>query len=214
MYPLAQAANPPDTKFLDPGDRRFPTLPYYDETHFKDIYDIVSAEPVRPRDKVMMGMLASIGIEPGKPFDPDEKTKKAMKAAVVDAYFYLHQRYENPRPDLLYWPDRKYVYYFAPDAERGFTYETPTSLDFDSRSWQYFIGTYYPQKVGPRPATVYLGPVADSNGNPFIAGKTYKVTIPKDMPVTQFWSLVAYDEATFAFIYRALSLRLRAYHGW
>jgi hypothetical protein len=204
IYPLTEAANPSATRFLDPGSRRFPTLPHYDESYFRDIYDIVSVEPVRPRDKVMMGMLASLGIEPGKPFNPDEKTKKAMKAAVVDAYFSMHQRFENPRPELLYWPDRKYILFLAPDRDRGFTYETANSLLIDERAWQYVIGTYYPQKIGPRPAVVYFGPTADNTGEHFVAGATYKVNIPKDMPVAQFWSLIVYDAATYAFIYNPL----------
>jgi hypothetical protein len=204
MYPLAQAASPPKTRFFDPGTNRFPTLPTYDERYFKDIWEIVSVERVRPRDKVMMGMLASIGIEPGKPFNPDEKTKKAMKAAVVDAYSYMLQTFLNPKPELLYWPDRKYITFFAPDAKRGFEYETDTSLQIDARSWQYFLGTYYPKTIGPRPATMYIGPVADSSGAPLTGGATYKVTIPKDMPVKQFWSVIVYDQATFAFIYNPL----------
>ena len=201
MYPLVQAASPPPTKFVDPGARTFSTLPRYDETFFKDIYDIVSVEPVRARDKVMMGMLASIGIEPGKPFNPDAKTKKAMKQAVLDAYFYMQQRFENPRPDLLYWPDRKYQVYFVPDRERGFKYETDTAVQIDDRSWQFFLGTYYPKVLEPKPPVVYIGPVADAAGRPFLAGKNYKVTVPKDMPVSQFWFLNVYDAATFAFIY-------------
>jgi len=204
FYPLVQAKNQPPTRFVDPGTRRFPTLPRYDETYFKDIYDIVSVEPVRSRDKVMMGMLASIGIEPGKPFNPDAKTKKAMKQAVVDAYFYMHQRFENPRPELLYWPDRKYVVYFAPDPKREFKYETDTAVLIDDRSWQFFLGTYYPKTLGPRPAVTYIGPVADSLGKPFAAGKTYKVTVPKDMPVRQYWFLNVYDAATFSFIYNPI----------
>ena len=153
----------------------------------------------------MMGMLASIGIEPGKSFNPDETTKKAMKAAVVDAYFYMLQNYLNPKPEQLYWPDRKYITFFAPDAKRGFEYETGTSLQLDARSWQYFLGTYFPKTLGPRPATMYIGPVADSDGNPLAGGATYKVTIPKDMPVKQFWSVTVYDQATFAFIYNPLN---------
>jgi hypothetical protein len=35
----------------------------------------VQIEPWLPRDKVMIDMLKSIGIEKGKPFNPDEKTK-------------------------------------------------------------------------------------------------------------------------------------------
>ena len=41
------------------------------------------------RDKVMMGMLATIGIEPGKPFSPPEKLKAAMERGVADAYYYM-----------------------------------------------------------------------------------------------------------------------------
>jgi hypothetical protein len=201
LYSLVQAAHPPQTRFVDPGTQRFSTLPRYDENYFNDIYDIVSVEPVRPRDKVMMGMLASIGIEPGKPFKPDDKTRKAMKQAVLDAYFYMQQRFENPRPELLYWPDRKYVAFFAPDRERGFKYETETAVQIDDRSWQFFLGTYYPKTLEPRPGVVYIGPVADNTGKPFVAAKTYKVTVPKDMPVGQFWFLNVYDAATFAFIY-------------
>jgi hypothetical protein len=203
MYSLAQAASPPPTRFVDPGKQRFSTLPRYDENYFKDIHDIVSVEPVRPRDKVMMGMLASLGIEPGKPFSPDAKTKKAMKQAVLDAYFYMQQRFENPRPNLLYWPDRKYVAYFAPDPERGFKYETDKAVLIDDRSWQFFLGVFYPKTLEPRPAVVYIGPVADNLGKPFLAGKTYKIIVPKDMPVRQFWFLNVYDAATFAFIYNA-----------
>jgi hypothetical protein len=202
MYPLSRAENPPETTFLDPGDQRFPTLPAYDESAFKDIYDIVSVEPVRPRDKIMMGMLASIGIEPGKPFNPDEKTRKAMKAAIVDAYFYLRQRFENPRTELLYWPDRKYINYLASvDANGGFTYETSTSLSTEDRAWIYFVGTYYPNKIAARPTAIYLSPYADAAGKALQAGKTYRITIPKDVPVGQFWSVVVYDAADFAFIY-------------
>ena len=41
----------------------------------------------------------------------------------------------------------------------------------------------------------------DKDGNLFKAGKTYKLTVPKDVPVNKFWSLTVYDMATWAFIY-------------
>jgi hypothetical protein len=67
---------------------RFSTLPFYDERWFEDLYAIISVEDANPRDKVMMGMLASLGIEKGKPYNPDAKTKQAMRQAAIDAYFY------------------------------------------------------------------------------------------------------------------------------
>jgi hypothetical protein len=41
----------------------------------------------------------------------------------------------------------------------------------------------------------------DKDGNPLQAGKQYKVTVPSDMPVKQFWAMTVYDRATFGFIY-------------
>jgi hypothetical protein len=63
MYPLSEAANPKPTRFVDGRSYPLHTLPFYDIRALQDIHDIVSVEPVRPRDKVMMGMLATIGIE-------------------------------------------------------------------------------------------------------------------------------------------------------
>jgi hypothetical protein len=70
MYYLSEAANPPEQRFVDPIKERYPTLPYYDERHFEEMHAIMRIEPVNPQDKVMMGMLASLGIEKGKPLMP------------------------------------------------------------------------------------------------------------------------------------------------
>lgn len=48
---------------------------------------------------------------------------------------------------------------------------------------------------------MYLAPFADNAGAPLEAGKTYRLHVPADMPVSQFWSLTVYDHATWAFVY-------------
>jgi hypothetical protein len=40
---------------------------------------------VREQDKVMMGMLSSLGIGRGMTFNPSEKTRKALRQAAIDA---------------------------------------------------------------------------------------------------------------------------------
>lgn len=209
MYYLSDAANPPQQRFLDPCNvndpKRYPTLPIYDISHFQDIYDIVSVEPVKTRDKVMMGMLASIGIEPGKPFNPDAKVKAAMERAVVDAYFYLEQKSFEFFSANLYWPNRHWASTLLPDPEEGFGYETTDSILLDQRAFQFFVGTYYPEKLVPgHAATMYMGAIADSTGQPLTAGKTYRLHVPKEVPAQQFWALTVYDSATWAFIYTPL----------
>ena len=204
MYPLAEAVNPKPTRFVDGYADRMSTLPFYDFRYFQDLHDIISVEPVRPRDKVMMGMLASIGMEAGKPFNPSPKAKAAMERAVVDAYFYMQDRFFKVQRNNLFWPDRHYSYFFLPDPDGAFTFETPSALLYDNRSDMYHPATYYPARLPKTPATAYLAALADNEGHPLEPGKNYKLHVPKDVPVKQFWALIVYDFATWAFIYNPL----------
>ena len=202
MYYLSELPNPKPTKIIDPINTRWSTLPRYDERWFEDLHEIINAGPVRERDKAMMGMLKHIGIEKGIPFNPDAKTRKAMRRAVIDAYYYMQQRYLAVEPDELYWPDRRWRDVFFCDANMGFSWDLDEMLDYDNRAVHpWFTAIYFPAKVTKRPPTMYLATARDKDGNLFRAGKTYKLTVPKDVPITKFWSLTVYDLETWAFIY-------------
>jgi hypothetical protein len=202
MYFLSEAANPPQQRFYDPINDRYPTLPYYDERAFEDLYEIVSVEPVREQDKVMMGMLTSLGIEKGKPFAPDETAKRAIRQAAIDAWFYLQSWWDHLPASDFYWPDRHYVSQLLPDANNRFTFIYDDRIDLIRRAAMYTEATFVPVPAeNNKTVNAYLGAVADKNGRPLEAGKLYKVNVPPDMPVRQFWSLTIYDRATWAFIY-------------
>jgi hypothetical protein len=202
MYYLSELPNPKPTQFVDPIDMRFSTLPPYDEDFFDDLYQIFSVENAFPRDKVMMGMLASLGIEKGKPYNPDAKTKKAMRAAAADAFFYMKETFLVGEPDEPYYEDRQWRWAQYSDANRGFSWESDDLLDTEARALHFYHwATYAPNKLPEKPATVYLGGVLDKDGNELKAGKTYSINFPADMPVKQFWSLTIYDYYTMAFIY-------------
>jgi hypothetical protein len=202
MYYLSELPNPKPTKFIDPRKQRYETLVHYDETHFEDLHAIFSVEHSRPRDKVMMGMLVSLGIEKGKPFNPDEKTKKAMRQGAIDAYHYVRGMFMNVKPEELFWEGQHWRYGAYTDANQGFSWETDDLLNIDLRATHpYSWGTYVPNKMPERPATVYLHATHDKAGNPLQAGKSYAITFPAKMPAEQFWSLSMYDFQTMAFIY-------------
>ena len=42
----------------------------------------------------------------------------------------------------------------------------------------------------------YLGALVDSKGEYFDGGKTYKVTLPPNIPARAFWSIIVYDNQT------------------
>jgi len=202
MYYQSELPKPKPTKFIDPLDKRFSTLPRYDERWFEDVHAIFSYENAQPRDKVMTGMLASLGIEKGKPYSPDAKTKKAMRQAVVDAYRYMADRMVHPvDQNRRWWKDRNWYDGLFADHNRMFNFETDDLIDIDDRADRYYIGTYYPKQLPKLPATQYLFALADKDGKPLEAGKMYSFTMPAKVPVKQFWSLIVYDLETLAFIY-------------
>lgn len=149
----------------------------------------------------MTGLLASLGIEKGKPFNPDETTKKAMRNAAIDAWHYLQGKFDSLPKEKRFWQDRHYFPLMLADDNNKFTYEYDDLIDIDSRAMQYLWCTYVPKVLSENPATQYAVALGDNQGNLLQAGKLYKVNVPKNMPVEQFWALTVYDHATFGFIY-------------
>ena len=202
MYYLSELPDPKPTKFVDPLNTQWSTLPRYDERWFEDLHAIINVGPIRERDKVMMGMLKTIGIENGKPYNPDEKTKEIFRRAAIDGYYYMSEGYVSGVPAEMMWPNRMWRDVFFTDPDGGFDWDTEGILDYDNRAIRnWFNVIYLPAGVAERPATMYVDTPLDSDGNVFQAGKTYKLNVPEDVPVDKFWSLTIYDMATWAFIY-------------
>jgi hypothetical protein len=200
MYPLSEAGNPQPTRFVDGLPHAIYTLPYYDIRALQDIHDFVSVEPVQERDKVMIGMLAAIGIEKGKPFNPSPKIKEAMERGVVDAYHYMQKLTREMLENNLWWSDRHWALNYVTDTSGGFEFVTDRALEVDKRAAIWFFATFNPPTFNDQAATAYLIPTADKDGKPLEAGKTYRVRVPKDTPCKQFWSITVYDNATWGFI--------------
>ncbi len=201
VYYLSEDKSPPKQRFIDPINDRYPTLPFYDERHFQDMHDIMTVEPVHEQDKVMIGMLVSLGIEQGKPYSPDDATTKILRQAAIDAWFFLQQWFDTEMIKKAFWPDRHYVTLLQADANKRFTFVYDDRIDIIERAAEYFWCTYMPKILADVPATQYLMAMADRNGKLLEGGKLYRVNVPKDMPVKQFWALTVYDRATFSFIY-------------
>ena len=95
VYPLSQATNPPETKFVDLIDTVFDSTIPYDLRFFQMLDRFVQREPWLERDKVMIESLNTIGIEKVKAFAPDARTKAILEDAIAEAHAYLDSRYET-----------------------------------------------------------------------------------------------------------------------
>ena len=118
VYSLADAAAPKADAVVDGFPKPYHSLPVYDASWFRELAAMVNEEPVRARDKVMMGMLTSIGIERGKPFQPDAKLQKALDSALVDARRIMQHYFETPGRALTpWWPGSQWTA-FSPKTLR------------------------------------------------------------------------------------------------
>jgi hypothetical protein len=93
LYPLSQVANPPQTKRIDVLERVFDSTIHYDLSFFTSLNRVVQYEPWLPRDKVMIDMLRSIGIEKGKPFAPAAKAQESLETGISEAHAWLGLAY-------------------------------------------------------------------------------------------------------------------------
>jgi hypothetical protein len=199
LYPLSQAANPPATTFVDAINSVYDSTIPYDLRFFQSLDRIVQTEPWLPRDKLMIDMLKSIGIEKGKPFSPDAKSQDILNSAAREAHALLESRYEGiftpPYFDISRWalpalPD------YLKASQDGFS--DPDEYPVDSRGLIFTFAFFTPKHLGE--GQFYLMTVKDKNGQSFDGSKNYRLTVPADAPVRQYWSATVYDRATHGLI--------------
>lgn len=98
VYPLSQAATPPETKFTDASDVTYDSTIPYDIRFFQSLDRVVQSEPWLTRDKAMIDQLKTIGIEKGKQFSPDAKTTAVLESAAIEARQVIDQMYDAGFP--------------------------------------------------------------------------------------------------------------------
>jgi hypothetical protein len=198
LYPLSRAADPPPTKFVDAINVVFDSTIPYDIRFFESLDRMVQAEPWLERDKVMIDMLKSIGIEKGKPFKPDAKAKAALVAAATEAHDWLSARYETNFPP--YFDGAQWALPALPDLMKAAPtfYETADLYPVDQRAVTHYWAFTTVKHLGA--GQFYLMSIRDNQKRALDGGRNYRLHVPANPPVTQYWSTVAYDRATHALI--------------
>ena len=85
LYPLSEGAQPPETQFVDALNIVVSGVIPYDVHFFESLHRMVQYEPWLERDRAMIDVLKSLGIAKGKPFKPDEKTRRILESAAQEA---------------------------------------------------------------------------------------------------------------------------------
>ena len=196
LYPLSQAANPPQTTFVDAVDVVFDGVIPYDVRFFESLDRMVQAEPWLERDRAMIDSLKSLGIEKGKPFNPDREDRRT----------FSHPPAQEARPGSIaryetgYAPLRRSgTRWFLPadescvEGRRGRLHARPTSIR-PTRAGRSTISPSAASSTWARASTT-CSSRRDKDGNPLDGAATYRLHVPPKPPVKQYWSAVLYDFA-------------------
>ena len=208
---LKPPASPPPTRFIEASGLAFNTIPANDYTFFEQLDRLVQAEPATSFDPELLGQMAAVGIVKGKPFNPDDRMKRILTEAAAIGNATGRALDFRGREKWAYYPNSSWQNMLF---EGGYTFETPPPMvtpegikpfpatgarTLNSRTAFFYSYTGVSPGMIMRLTGIgsqYLIGFTDANKNYFDGNKTYKVTLPPNIPAKAFWSLTLYDNQT------------------
>jgi len=206
IYPYSQRDTPAVTRHVAPAGRAWSGEQPRGLAYWEGLAKIIQEEPVHERDRMMMGMLQPLGIEKGRAFNPTGRQKQILiDAAQVGEVMARAIAYRKRFEGAKVWPGRNWEHsLFLKETNQ----ESPHHTQLDERtSWFYEAVGVSVGMMGRAVGVgqVYLEAAQDSRGHWLDGGKTYRLTVPKDVPVAQFWSVTVYDNETRCFVKTGVS---------
>ncbi len=142
-YPLAKTADPPKMQFLNGSGKAIDTIHSDNFSFYEALAQLVSEEPADVFTPLERFYMQAIGIEKGKAFKPDAKTKALLSdAARAAAAMARANSFASRDPNTYYYNDRKWQYV----GDVPYTFVNDGVLDIDRRSYVYYMA------VGNSPA--------------------------------------------------------------
>jgi hypothetical protein len=201
-YPYAERDNPRNvSKHIRPEGRKWAGRQPGGLHYWEIVARVVNEEPPLERDRITLATLVPLGIEKGKPFNPNARQKAILEqASNVGELMARANGYAKRFSGSTIWPGKHWEYsLYLKETDQ----EVPTHTQLDERaSWFYeAVGV----TVGMMGRTVgagqvYLESSKDAVGKWLEGDKSYTLHVPKDAPVAQFWSFTVYDNETRCFV--------------
>ncbi|MBI1178166.1 DUF1254 domain-containing protein [bacterium] len=130
VYPLSQKDNPPKMNFINVSGTEHNTIHRMDYEYWNEVNETIQAEPATGISPELRGRLASIGIEKGKPFNPDARMKKILTEAAKVGSVTAQALAARPRSEIFYvYPSKRVWTNPLPGGHYDFLENGATMLD-------------------------------------------------------------------------------------
>jgi hypothetical protein len=201
LYPFAEPKRAGAGIWLDIGNEfeDFTAHAVENDLGFwRDLHEIIDSEPPYEPYRMQYGMLASLGIEKGQPFEPDARMADILQRAARMANAQMRvQSFADRRADRITWPDRHWEW--AGKRPEPAIWDLPSYRDLEAREkWFYQASTESPAlfRRDPGAGSLHWLSARDSSGAYLDGGRTYRLVVPLPVPAKLFWSVTVYDPDT------------------
>ena len=200
IYPLKDKAAPPEMEFISFSGTYFNTIHANDFEYYEELNRVIQREPVELLDPEIRGLISSVGIVKGKPFEPDERMKKILSEAVAVGNATARSIVFNSRmEESYYYKDSTWATGFVGGSHEWLVNGGKGGRYLDARTLFFYTATVNTPAMALKMVGVgsqYAYTAKDAQGDYLDGSKTYKLTIPADPPAKDFWSVVVYDPQT------------------
>jgi hypothetical protein len=155
-------------------------------------------EVLLDRDLAMMGALARIGVKRNESFEPDAKIQAIYDAAGPEALEYMIDQYHRVLNPFVFEGKRWSALVPNGSRETEWSYEYPSYYDYVARGALYYAIITSVKNYGT--ATYYLDLAETPDGEWLDGNRNYKLNVPPNVPVRDFWSVTTYDLVTASYL--------------
>lgn len=200
VYPLAKKNAPPAMEFINAsGLEGVNTVLPNDDSYYEALNAVIQYEPVGFLGPEITGLIASIGIIKGKPFNPDERMRKILTDAAAIGNATSRAITFFPRdPGQPTYPDSDSAWLNV-WADKNTTYMREGARLLDARVWFHYNCIVVSPAMAvtvPGKGSDYTIGALDSEHRPLDGSKTYRLHLPPDPPAKDFWAITIYDTQT------------------